>query len=77
MEADLVQGPIGAVGNYDVSFKDGKLLAQLSASPVSGVKAGVQLELDAEVVLDALAKAIPGTIDDALLGVVKAALLNK
>jgi hypothetical protein len=77
MEADLVQGPIGSVGKYDVEFKDGKLIASIDASPTAGVSAGVKVEVDAAVVLDALAKAIPGTIDDALLGIVKAALLNK
>jgi hypothetical protein len=77
MEKDIVDGKIGNVGSYDVEFKDGKLKAQVAASPAEGVSAGAFIEIDAAMVLDALAKAIPGTIDDALLGVAKAALLGK
>lgn len=78
MEAELAQGKLGDVGAYDVAFKDGKLVASAMASAVNGVglalSADVKVEIGAEAVLDALAKAIPGTIDDALLGVIKAAL---
>jgi hypothetical protein len=77
MEADIAQGQVGKVGQYDVEFKGGKLVAKIDAKPADGVAAGVFVEVDAAVVLDALAKAIPGTIDDALLGVAKAALLKQ
>lgn len=76
MEKELVEGKIGSVGSYNVEFKDGKLTATVSASVSSGVDAGAHISLDASLVLDALSKAIPGSIDDALLGMLKSALLK-
>lgn len=75
MDKDLVNGPIGNVGKYDVEFKGGKLVA--SVDVVAGVaSASVKLELDAGQVLDALKKAIPGSIDDLIIDMAKAALLK-
>lgn len=76
MEKDLAQGPIGTVGSYDVEFKEGKLTAKVSAKVEAGVEGGAFISLDASLILDALAKAIPGQIDDALLGILKGALLK-
>lgn len=73
MEKDLAEGKIGSVGAYDLEFKGGKLTFKLSAG-ASGLSAMVGIEADADVVLDALAKAIPGHVDDALLGLMKSAL---
>lgn len=74
METDIVDGKIGTVGEYDVEFKGGKLVAKVTAKPTAGVSAGVVVEIEADAVLDAIAKAIPGTIDDAVLNIAKAAL---
>ena len=78
MEKDIIEGNLGSVGKYDVEFKEGKLVAMMDADAVDGmITAGLVLKLDAGKVMDALSKAIPGTFDDALLGVAKAALLGK
>lgn len=75
MEQHIADGKVGEVGAYTVDFANGKLVAKLDAAKAEvGLKAGVHLELDGGIVLDALAKAIPGTIDDVFLGVLKAAL---
>jgi hypothetical protein len=76
MEKELASGQIGSVGKYEVAFKGGKLVAEIDASE-GPLEEGLVLKLDAGKVLDALAKAIPGTLDDALLGAAKAALLGQ
>jgi hypothetical protein len=74
MDKVLIDGKIGEVGKYEVDIKGGNLivLASVSASPID---ANVVVKVDAGIVLDAIAKAIPGKIDDALLAILKAALL--
>jgi hypothetical protein len=76
MEGELAKGSLGSVGKYDMAFKGGQLVVELDAG-VSFGSAGLVLKLDAAAVIDALAGAIPGSIDDAVFGVVKAALLSK
>jgi hypothetical protein len=73
MEAQIAEGNIGAVGKYDVEFKDGNLVIEVDANVAVG-SAGLIVKVDASKVCDAIAKAIPGQIDDAVLGVIKAAL---
>lgn len=73
MEKEIVAGEMGKVAKYDVAFKEGKLVAELMHDD-GMLSAGLKVAIDAEKVLDALAAAIHGTIDDALIGVVKAAL---
>jgi len=59
-----------------VEFKEGKLFAKVDYdSPYGGGK--FEVYVSSEKVLDALAKAIPGTLDDVLLGIIKEALKNK
>lgn len=74
MEKDLAEGKIGDKGAYDVEFKGGKLVGKVDFEFVSGVKAGIYAEFGADAVIDALAKAIPGQMDDALLNMLKGAL---
>jgi len=80
MEKDIVDGKIGEVGAYDVEFKGGKLVAKADAAAVPGglvsVKAAVSVEIDAKAVFAAIKAKIPGNVDDAILGVVEAALLG-
>lgn len=73
MEKDIVDGKIGTVGAYDLEFKGGKLSFKVGVA-FEGMSADVVLAIDSDGVLDALAKAIPGQIDDTILSVVKAAL---
>jgi len=74
MEQDLVNGPVGSVGSYDVSFKGGKLILVGSAELPPGESVSLSISVDANKVLDALAAAIPGKIDDAVIGLIKMAL---
>lgn len=67
MEKDILDGSLGNKGAYDLEFKGGKLVAKLGYSPLGGVSGSVLVEVEASVVLDALAKAIPGTFDDAII----------
>lgn len=76
MEKDIVEGKIGSVGEYDVEFKGGKLVAKAGVTAPEGLgTAGMFVEIPAGPVIDkafAVAeKAIPGTIDDAILEMVK------
>lgn len=75
MEADLVSGPIGNVGSYDLAVKESKLSFKLDAK-VAGdaVEAGIVVSVSIVAVIDAIAKAIPGQVDDAIFAVLKAAL---
>jgi len=76
MESEVVNEQLGKVGHVGVSISGGKIVAEVDAGlPVGSAK--IVLELDACAVLDAIAAAIPGTIDDAIIGVAKAALLGK
>ena len=78
---DLDHSPLGikAIGRgkfadggcrWTLVFKDGALVIKL-------IKAGVTVSVDAIVILEALKKAIPGTIDDAFINVFEATLLAK
>jgi hypothetical protein len=72
-EKQIVEGNLGEVGKYDIDFKEGKLCVELTAA-VGPLDAGLVVKLDAGKVLDALAKAIPGQIDDAFIAMAKQAL---
>lgn len=70
---ELVNEKLGDKANVKVEFKEGKLVAELVYDhPV--VDAGIVLKLDSEAVIEALKKAIPGTIDDVVLEAAKALL---
>lgn len=73
MEAEIVKGNIGTVGKYDVEFKDGKLVMMIEEKDPVGETTLVR-SISAKVVLDALKKAIPGTIDDVVINAIESAL---
>lgn len=73
MEKDIAEGKLGTIGGYDLEFKGGKLIAKVNVG-AEGISGALSLEFDADKLLDALAKAIPSQIDDALIGVLKGAL---
>jgi len=73
MEKDIIDGNIGAVGSYDIEFKQGKLTAKVGVGH-SGVSGNISLEFNSDAIIDALCKAIPGQIDDALGAILKNAL---
>lgn len=74
MEKDLAGGNLGNVGKWDLDFKGGMLVAKLEANVGGVVNAGLVVEIGADAVLDAIAKAIPGSIDNAVIEVIKGAL---
>jgi hypothetical protein len=76
MEKDIVEGQIGAVGAYDLEFKEGELRFIVKVGH-SGVSAEMKVALNSDGVIDAIKAAIPGQIDDAILDVAKAALKMK
>lgn len=74
MEAEIIKGEIGQIGKYDLAFKEGQLVLELDAL-LGKSSAGLVLRIDAKDVLEAIKKAIPGQIDDAVINVLEAALL--
>ena len=76
MDKPIAEGNIGTVGHYKVEFKGGKLRAEGSAHHEVGVETGAFIGVDSDLVIDAICKAIPGTMDDTFGAIVKAALKN-
>lgn len=76
METNIINGPIGSTAKYSVAFKEGKLVAELDAQE-SFFVGGLVVKIDAGQVLDAIAKAVPGQLDDAVIAIIKSALLSK
>lgn len=72
-EKDLVEGNIGSVGKYDVKFAEGKLVVEASAAIAVG-DVGVSIKIGAKQVLEALKKAVPGTVDDVAFDLIEKAL---
>ncbi len=73
----LYSGTIGnGLGSYELAWEHAALMfnVDLKLGPVK-VKSGV--EVNSVETLDEIAKAIPGQIDDAIIGVAKAALRSK
>lgn len=72
-DKQIVEGNIGNVGKYDVEFKGGHLVASVGANMAVG-EVAVELKIGAKQVLDAIAKAIPGQIDDKVIELLEKAL---
>lgn len=73
---ELAEGQIGKEGKYGVKFEQGKLCAEVDYVGADA-SAGVVVKIDAANVLDALASAIPGHFDDAILAAAKGLLAGK
>jgi hypothetical protein len=75
MEQEIVKVELSKEVDLKVEFKEGKLCAEvvLDSKLLDG---SVVLKLDAVEVVEALKKAIPGVIDDAVLDVVKKMLVG-
>lgn len=76
MEKELATGDLAQGVSYKVEIKEGKINLELNAS-ASVMGAHICLALDSAALIDAISAAIPGKIDDAILGVLKSALLEK
>lgn len=75
MEGHIAEGKLGSVGKYDVEFKDGSLFLEIDAEAGPGV-VGIKVGVSAGKVIDAVERAIPGVLDDAVLELIRAALLR-
>ncbi len=73
--ADLASGPIGAEAVYDVKLVEGKLVISAKYDGAE-TDAEVKVTIEAGLFMDKLAAVIPGTIDDAVIAVIKGALLK-
>lgn len=70
---DIIERPIGTEGNIKVVLEGGKIKF-LAVMDTKGVDANLSASVDSDYFIDQIALAIPGTIDDAIFGVLKAAL---
>lgn len=70
---DVAKGKVGPELEYDVKVEGGKVKVE---AKYDGAQADVALavSIDSDLLLDKLAAKIPGQIDDAVIGVIKAAL---
>lgn len=70
-DKDLVSKDFGD-GELAVKFEEGKLKI-LASLDTNGVDVGLFVDFEPDYFLDKLADAIPGTIDDAIIAMLKAA----
>lgn len=73
MDKEIVKQDIGPETKFDLKLVGGNLVVELKYEGAGGV-ASVSAGITAEYFIDKLAALIPGTLDDAVLGLVKAAL---
>lgn len=71
---EIVEGKAGPVG-YDLELVEGKLQIKLSVG-VEGVAASLVASIEPGHFLDKLKAVIPSQIDDAIIEVLKAALVK-
>lgn len=74
MEKEIASGEIGTVGKYHIYFKDGFLVVEANASVPPGESITASIKVDSDKVLDAIALAVPGKIDDLLIALLKTGL---
>lgn len=67
---DLISKPLGAEGQFDLDFVDGKIVIKVSHNHASG-SVSIVAEQDASYFLDKLAEKIPGDWDKAVIEVIK------
>lgn len=74
---ELAKGTIGKTGSYEAQLTGGQVLAEgkvdLKVGDVVVGSVDLKINLDGLAGLDLLKKLIPGTIDDAIIDVAKAA----
>ncbi len=71
--AELTKGPIGPEANWKLDYIDKKIKLEVMYDGTQA-DASFSIYLDAEQMLDALAKIIPGKFDDKIIEMLKAAL---
>lgn len=70
---ELAEVALGSEGKLELDVKGGKLVMRVSYDGKQ-VDAAAEVAADVELFLDKLAAKIPGAVDDAIIGVMKAAL---
>lgn len=75
MGDSVVKGNLGSEAKYDISFEDGQLVLSVRYDG-DGIDGHLEIMLDAAHFVDMLADAIPGTVDDAVFAIIKAAVLK-
>lgn len=74
----LLDGQIGELGSYDVDFIGGKLVIVGNMDMGGGIaKAGLNIQIDGEKIIDLITSKIPGKVDDYVGQILKAAVLGK
>jgi hypothetical protein len=73
MEKQIADGEIGSIGHYNVEFKDKKLVLAASADFKIGNMES-KITVDSNMIVEAIKKAIPGQIDDAILNLLETLL---
>jgi hypothetical protein len=73
MDLDIAKGQPGSELQYEVKVLAGKVVLSVGYTGKGGTLT-VAGQLDPDTFIDKLAEAIPGKIDDAVLGMLKAAL---
>lgn len=69
----LVDKELGPEAGAKVEISGGKIILSVDLAS-AGLGGGLKLSLDSDYFLDALAAKIPGSIDDAIIAVLKSAL---
>lgn len=70
---DLVDQQIGKSGELDLKIEGGKLVLSFGWQE-GAVGANVSAQADPDYFIDKLAALIPGSVDDAIFGIIKGAL---
>jgi hypothetical protein len=70
---DLAKGPIGADGDFDLEIENGQLVLEVSYDG-EGVDGTLRVSVDGLYFMDKLKGVIPGTIDDAVIELLKNAI---
>ena len=70
---DVVNEKIGAEGELDLDFQDGKLVLIVTHKHASG-EVALTVKEDAAYFMDKLAAKIPGKVDDTIFEVIKGAM---
>lgn len=75
MSKELAAGELGPEAKYDVKLEAGKLVVSAKYDGAE-TDAEIKISIDAGMFMDKLAAVIPGEIDDAIIAVLKQALLK-
>ena len=70
---ELAHGELGAEGAFDLKIEGGKVVL-VGAHNSKGAEIGACVKVSPDYFIDKLAAAIPGKIDDMVLGMLKEAL---